>query len=431
VALCCDGDRAKTKAAYRFFDHEKVTMDSVLQSHYQATAQRMAKESIVVVPQDTTYLNYSTHPATENLGPIGSRPDGLVGLVVHDTMAFNLEGTPLGLLDVQCWARDPKQFGKKHKRRALKFEQKESVKWLRSLEALERAQKHCPKTQIVSVGDREADIYELFVWSQQSNRPALLVRASNNRAVQNEHGYLWEQMAATAVATTIQIKVPRRANRPARVATLQVRFSAIHLKAPRSRSKLHPVALWAIWAREINAPDKAEPLEWMLLTTLPITDVQQACQKIEWYSRRWGIEVYHRTLKSGCQIEQRQLRSADRIEACLAIDMVVAWRIFHLAKLGRETPDVPCTVYFEEMQWKALVGFINKNPIPPAMPPTLRDAKRMVASLGGFLGRKSDGEPGTQTLWLGLQRLDDIVGAWEVFSQIFLSPTVSSNRTYG
>ena len=118
---------------------------------------------------------------------------------------------------------------------------------------------------------------------------------------------------------------------------------------------------------------------------------------------RWGIEVYHRTLKSGCQIERRQLGAADRLEACLAVDLVVAWRIFHLAKLGREVPYVPCTVYFEEAEWKALVAYVAHNPTPPEHPPTLREAMRMVAGLGGFLGRKGDGEPGTQTLWLGLQ----------------------------
>jgi hypothetical protein len=346
-------------------------------------------------------------------------------------MAFNLEGTPLGLLDLQCWARDPKQFGKKHRRRQLPFEQKESVKWLRSLEAVARVQSQCPQTQIVSVGDREADIYELFVWAtEKPGRPQLLIRAEHNRRVQDEHGYLWEQLAAQPVAGIKPLRVARRANRAARTAELEVRFGAVELRAPKTRAKLPNVRLWAVWAREVNAPSGVEPVEWMLLTTLAVENFEQACQKLDWYTRRWGIEVFHRTLKSGCQIETRQLGSADRIEACLAIDLVVAWRIFHLTKLGRETPEVPCTVYFEEIEWKALVGFIRKDPVAPPQPPSLRDAIRMVASLGGFLGRKGDGEPGTQTIWLGLQRLDDISAAWKVFSEMF-DHTVSSNRTYG
>ena len=431
VPQSCGGDRAKTKAAYRFFDHPNVKMDAVLQSHYAATAARMAKETVVLAAQDTTSLNYSTHPATERLGPISTRQEGVVGLLVHDTMALNLEGTPLGLLDVQCWARDPKQFGKKHKRRQLDFEEKESVKWLRSLQAVARVQSQCPQTRIVSVGDREADIYELFVWAgEEPGRPDLLVRAEHNRRLQDEHGHLWEQLAAQPLAGTKQVCVPRRANRAARTATLEVRFGAVELRAPKTRSRLPNVRLWAVWAKETNPPPQVEPLEWMLLTTMPVENFQQACEKLEWYTKRWNIETFHRTLKSGCQIETRQLGSADRIEACLAIDLVVAWRIFHLTKLGRETPDVPCTVYFEETEWKALVGFVHQDPIAPPQPPTLREATRMVASLGGFLGRKGDGEPGTQTIWLGLQRLDDISAAWKIFSQMF-NHTVSSNRTYG
>jgi hypothetical protein len=168
----------------------------------------------------------------------------------------------------------------------------------------------------------------------------------------------------------------------------------------------------------------------MLLTTCPLESFAGACEKLHWYTLRWGIEVYHRTLKSGCQIEQRQLGTAERLEACLAIDLVVAWRIFHLAKLGRETPQVPCTVYFEEAQWKALLAYIHQDPVPPAQPPSLNQAMRLVASLGGFLGRKGDGHPGTQTLWLGLQRLDDITATYKVFAHLAHPPPVSSRR-YG
>ena len=150
---------------------------------------------------------------------------------------------------------------------------------------------------------------------------------------------------------------------------------------------------------------------------------------------RWGIEVYHRTLKSGCKIEERQLGTAERIETCLAIDMVVAWRIVYLTRLGRDTPDVPCTVYFEEAEWKALTAYITQNPIPPERIPTLREATREVASLGGFLGRKGDGEPGTKSLWLGLQRLDDLTAMWKIMNPGYVphlskSPCVQQPRLW-
>ncbi len=116
-------------------------------------------------------------------------------------------------------------------------------------------------------------------------------------------------------------------------------------------------------------------------------------------------------------------------------DGVLEQRIFHLTKLGRETPNVPCTVFFEEAEWKALYSYVEKNPIPPEKPPTLREAIHMTASLGGFLGRKSDGEPGTQSLWLGIQRLDDLTAMWKFmvanFAPHLLIPPVSSNPGYG
>lgn len=428
--------RAKTKAAYRFFDHPQTTMDSVLQPHYESTAARVAQENIVLAVQDTTALDYSAHPATEQLGPIAFKANGRIGLLVHDTMAFNLEGTPLGLLDVQCWARDFDDIGKKKRRHQLPIEQKESHKWLTSFTRLIEVQKRCSDTTLVSVGDREADIYELFALAlKQPGGPKVLVRAIHNRRLAKNQGHLWSMMAQQPVAGIQEIHVPRRTSRPARIARMQVRFAKVTVRPPADKAKLPQLTIWAVYATESDPPDKGKALEWMLLTTAAVDTVEQAMQRLQWYTLRWGIEVYHRTLKSGCKIEERQLGHADRIEACLAVDMVVAWRIYHLTKLGREVPDVPCSVFFEEAQWKALSVYINRNPIPPQQPPSLREATRMVASLGGFLGRKCDGEPGTKSLWIGLQRLDDLTEMWKVlyaqYGPHLREPPVSSDPGYG
>ncbi len=428
--------RAKTKAAYRFFEHSITTMDKILASHYEATVTRVSHERVVLAVQDTTTLNYSAHPATEGLGPIGSKPEGIVGLVVHDTMAFTLEGTPLGLLDVQCWARNPAEFGKKRLRYELPIEDKESSKWLNSFRTVAEAQKRCPGTTLVSVADREADIYELFQLAlSDPSGPKVLVRAERDRLLAEGQGHLWDKLAQEPVSGIQVIRVPRRGPRPAREARLEVRFGRVRLKPPKRKPQLGEVSIWAILAEEIDLPEGGEPLKWMLLTTLEVTAFEQATERLAWYAGRWGIEVYHRTLKSGCKVEERQLGGADRLEACLAIDLVVAWRIFHLTKLGRETPEVPCTVFFEEAEWKALYAYVRQHPTPPDNPPSLREALRMVASLGGFLGRKSDGEPGTKSLWLGLQRLDDIATTWKFmalnFAPHLLMPPVSSNPGYG
>ncbi len=410
------GSRAKTKATYRFFDEDKHSMDKILASHYQSTITRVAQEKVVLAVQDTTSLNYSTHPATENLGPIATQKDGVIGLLVHDTMVFNEDRTPLGLLDVQCWARDPDDFGKKHRRRTLPIEQKESYKWLKSYQAANKAQQNCPDTLVVSVGDREADIYELFdMATGEPGGAKLLVRASHDRLLAEGQGRLWEYIQNQSVSGIQEIQVPRQGKRKARITQLEIRFAQVVLNPPPYKKGLKPLTVWAVLAQEVNCSDDVkEPLEWLLLTTIEVTTFEQAIQKLDWYAARWGIEVYHRTLKSGCKIEERQLGCADRIEACLAIDMVVAWRIYHMTKLGREVPDVPCTVFFEEAQWKALMAYKFQNPIPPENPPTLREAIHLLAGLGGFLGRKGDGEPGTKSCWLGLQRLDDLTAMWNI-----------------
>jgi len=392
-------------------------MEQLMAAHVTATGQRIAQERIVLAVQDTTSLNYSTHPATAQLGPIGSQPDGLIGLLVHDTMAFSLEGTPLGLLDVQCWARDAATFGKKHQRKQQPIEQKESSKWLQSWRRVAAVQQRCPHTTLVSVGDREADIYELFHLAHQTpTGPKLLVRARHDRELQNEQAGLFETICCAPIAGHQMVHLPRQKSRAAREAKLAIRFAAVTLCPPQDKPHLPPIAIWAVLAQEENAPKNAEAIDWLVLTTIAVNSFEQASEKVHWYAKRWSIEVFHRTLKSGCRLEDRRLGHADRIETCLALDMVIAWRICHLVKLGRDVPELPCDLYFEEAEWKALVAYSTNSPVVPDQPPALGKIVRMIAKLGGYLGRKSDGEPGTETLWRGMQMLSALTAMWCVMT---------------
>ena len=171
-----------------------------------------------------------------------------------------------------------------------------------------------------------------------------------------------------------------------------------------------------VLAQEEDAPVGVEPIEWQLLTTLAVDSFEQACEKVAWYTKRWGIEVFHRTLKSGCKVEDRHLGDGDRLQACLAIDMVIAWRICHMTKLGREVPDLPADVHFDQDEIQVLVAYETKYRKRPSNAPALglREAIHMTAKLGGFMGRKSDGEPGTETLWRGLLRLDGMTEGWRL-----------------
>ena len=425
------GSCSKTKAAYRFFDNDRVTMKKLLEGHYEATTIRMQAHPVVLAVQDTTSLNYTAHPMTEGLGPINTKGDKALGLELHDTLAFTPEGTPLGLLDIQCWARDKEDRAKSKKRNILPLEEKESFKWFKSYRAVGEFQKKCPTTSLVSVGDRESDIYELL-WeaSKDPEGPELLVRSEQSRRRNTAEGRLWEVMPKEPVAGCQLLYIPRKGGRKARTAKLEVRFRSIALKPPKTKKHLPPISVWTIYVREIDMPDTVkEPVQWMLVTTVQTSTFEAACERIRWYVCRWGIEIYHRTFKSGCKIEDRQLENVNRIENCLAIDLVVAWRIYFLTRQGRETPNVPCTVFFEDQEWKALTCFVNQQSEPPKEAPSLRVMIRMVAGLGGFLGRKGDGQPGTQTMWNGLQRLDDITATYRILKG---KPcTVSKKQDYG
>ena len=412
------GSKAKTMGAYRFFANPKVTMDVVLDAHTQASIDRIKEHKVVLAPQDTTTLNYSTHPMTQDLGPINSTSDTLVGLLLHDTLAFTEDGIPLGVLDAQCWARDPKDRGKKYRRKTLPIEQKESIKWLRSYQRVAQVQKLCPDTMLVSTGDRESDIYELFQMATKDPcGPKLLVRADKNRNRKVDDQLLWDFMCAQPVSGTLKLHVPRSGSRKARDTRIDIRFAKIELPPPQRLSSHPPITLWAVYAFEAQRQDVATPIEWMLLTTVETNSFEDAKKRVQWYSGRWGIEVYHRTLKSGCRIKDRQLQAADRLETCLGIDMVVAWRIYHMTMLGRQVPDCACTAVFEQFEWKALCCYVNQTSVAPDKPPTMKEAIFMLGKIGGHLGRKSDGYPGPQVLWRGLCKLYGAAQMYAILTQ--------------
>ena len=414
------GSTAAAKAAYRFLDNKTVDWQAILRPHISASEERLRAEPVTLVVQDTTFLNYTSHPATTGLGPIGTELQDISGLVLHDTMAFTPAGTPLGLLDVQCWARNG--YGSRYARHEKPIEDKESRKWLESYRAVSAVQKRCRKSRLIVVADREADIHELFAEQAGTRHGAdLLIRAehSRNRIVTDDDDdncdYLWTILAKKPVVDMREILVSPRTGRPSRRASLEMRWASVTLQPPKRKPNLEAVHVWAIHAYESAPPDGVDALEWMLLTTTEVKDNAGASEQMGWYERRWGIEVYHRILKSGCRIESRRLEDVRRLRNCLAIDMVVAWRIYYLTMMGKETPEVPCTVYFTDAEWKALSTFTARVKVPPKAPPTLHVAVGMIAALGGHLGRAGDKDPGAEVLWRGMACLADLAAAYELY----------------
>jgi hypothetical protein len=408
------GEPATLKAAYRFFDNEEVTPEGMLASHIEATYRRMASQELVLAVQDTTYLDWTSHPDTEGLGPLASANQQ--GLLAHSTLAISAERVPLGVLAQQVWARDGETFAqlKDHKQRPIA--EKESHKWLKSLEAVEAAHQACPETHFVSVGDREADIYDLFV-VKRSDGVDLLVRAANDRRVEAEERYLWAALEASPVVATTQMKVPPRNGQAARSASLSIHWREITLRPPtaRTKEKLPPVTVWVVWAIETAPPPNLPAVEWLLLSTMPIYTTEDALQRLDWYACRWGIEVWHKVLKSGCRIEARQLETADRLKRCLTLYAVIAWRVLYATMLSRSVPDASCLALLNEPEWQALYCAIHNTTILPPTPPSLNQAVRWIAQLGGFQNRKGDGHPGVTVIWKGFQHLSDLTYMYLVF----------------
>jgi hypothetical protein len=413
------GAWAKTKAAYRFFDNEAVQPQAILAAHVQATWARLRPHPVVLCAQDTTTLNYSTHPQTQGLGPISNNRDKTIGLFLHSTLALTPTGQPLGLLQARTWARSRRHFGRSsHQRNRTPRAQKESQKWMDSFTACQALAAQCPDTTLVNVADREGDLYDLF---QQALAPSaaptvhLLVRAQHNRQVAHPQKYLWDFLAAQRGRARLKVKVPRKDGQPGRLATLRIRFARVTLRPPCLKEDQPPLTLWAVEAREEHPPPGAKPVCWRLLTTLPVETVEAAVEKVRWYAQRWQIEVIHKVLKSGCQVEQRQLETAARLQRVVMVDLVVAWRVLGLCKAARVTPEGLASDWLSAAEWRALACYMETRAVAPRHPPTLRQAVRWIGQLGGFLGRRHDGEPGPIVIWRGLQQLQAITAAWKRF----------------
>jgi hypothetical protein len=402
------GSWAATKATYRFLDSTPVAADRIRAAHADATRSRIQHHDTVLVFQDTTELLYTSHPHTTGLGDLDHA--GSKGLKVHSALAATLDGLPLGLVYQSVWARQAAPKGQKSRKRPPQAE-RESQRWLTTLAELQRS---IPKpTRLIVVADREADIYPLLS-APRDQRTELVIRATYNRSLVG--GSTLEQVAQrVSWQGSRTVTLPGNGSRAARTATVQIGWTSVHVMPPqdypRPASAARPT-LQLVLVEEREPPAGVTPLRWLLWTSLPVTSWDEAIAVVEIYRTRWLIERYHYVLKSGCGIEQLQLETAARLERALAVCCIVAWRLLWLTYQARETPERACTEVLARHEWQALVCSIQGTPVPPAEPPSLGEAVRMIAQLGGFLARKGDGEPGVKTLWRGLIRLDDIAATW-------------------
>jgi hypothetical protein len=459
IPAACGG-HAETAAAYRFFDNESVTPELVLRPHFEKTRERMAEHPVVLLVQDTTELDFTRpHQQVAGAGPLKDASQR--GALLHPLEAFTPDGTPLGAVWAQMWTRTDEvvPLSRKEKRRlrwTSPLEAKESFRWLQGLRAAREVAQQVPQTTCVCIGDSESDIYELFAEPRGATPVHWLIRAAQDRLIvspkngvapgngrysasgqeesradessQAAARQIRAAVLATAVLFRKEISVRGREQkircktgsrdqpRESRQAQVEVRATTLELCPPdRAHVELTPVTVNVVLVSEIDPPAGEVPVEWLLITTLPIDTVEHVRQIVQDYAVRFMIEVLFRVLKSGCRVEERRFEQIDRLLPCVAVYLIVAWRTLMVCRLCRSWPDLDCEAIFEPAEWKSVWRVLKREPLPGA-PPNLGVMIRLLAQLGGYVNHPGRHDPpGPQTVWLGLQRTRDLAWAWNTF----------------
>lgn len=396
-------DAYSCKAAYRFYSNEKVTPEAIMAPHEKRTVQRMSGYDWCLCLEDTVYYHYGKHPSTEGLGHIGR---GELGLIQHHGLVTTLEGLPLGVLHQNIWSRKVKD----HPQRQLApLEEKESYKWFQCIDDCER--KKPSHVNLVHVADREADIF-LLLDHMQKQEAKYVIRASDPRELENGSNLI-EHFSTLVCAGQETIRIQKDGKTLAREVRLSIYFSKILLEPStyltRRGVDCESHSTWVVYAIEENPPKDTEAISWVLLTNVKVNTFEDALQRLDWYRKRWMIEVYHKVLKSGCLVEDCRLAHADKLRRYIALNSVIGWRILWMKHVLLANPEEECTSVLTDMEYRVLYSKMNKSAVLPKKIVSVRQAIRWIAQLGGFLARKGDGEPGVITLWRGWRRLQDYV----------------------
>lgn len=443
----CFQTRAELTGAYRLFDNKFVTPEKILSGHYKKTMSRIQDQKIVLLPNDTSSIDYTTKNSVEGLGILESAH--AKGLLIHPLIAITPARICLGLIDVQIWSRD----GEAHRktlsseiRRNEPIEEKESFRWLKSYrKGCELAQQY-PQTQFITMQDRESDILEYLVEGVQTkekhNNLDLIIRINHDRVLfdekknnaskkQNkgigcyetyledveEERKLKKRLAKAPTLGEIEFIMPSRNGKPERKVNQTIRATTVKLNGKKVGDRQYPsVMVNAVCCIEDNPPIGEDPICWMFFTTLPIDTLEQVLDVIKYYLCRWEIELFFKVLKSGCKIEQRELKTADRLKNMMAIFFILAWRLMYITNIGRNYSDIPCTAIFEDAEWKSVYKITQKTAIP-STPPPLEEIILMIARLGGYISGKNRPPPGLKVMWKGMRRMSDFALAWERFEK--------------
>ena len=419
----CDG-WSDTLSAYRFFDNKSIQPEDILKPHVEATQRRINEHSVVLIAQDTTELDYSDHP------PADARclnTKDRFGLYDHTHLAVTPSGLSLGVVGVEYFDRKEEDLGKSKERSKLPIEEKESLRWLTGYRLACEVARDCPETQIVSVADREADLYDIFMEVEKQAKgdaqsAHFIIRAKIKRSTPQRapevgpaaYQKVRDEVSSSELRATQIIDLPQTPKRAAREAKLEVRAMRVTVKPPHERSYLPTVTYNVVLVEEVDGPGDGTDVSWLLITSLPIDTLEEIQLAIDYYVARWTIEVFFRVFKTGCKVEKIRLETLSRLKICLAFYKIIAWRIMYLTYLNRECPTLPCDVLFDDCEWKPVWRVVTQTELPQT-PPTLSEFMSLLTQLGGYNNRKTERPPGPQPVWVGIRRMTDLATAWMTF----------------
>lgn len=411
IPAACGASAAAVEGAYRFARNEAVVPADIAAAGFDATEKllKKLKPKVLLAPEDSTVLSYAHD--VDDLGDVGG-PDSSStrGIWAHSAILVDPETErTLGLAAQHRWVRDPQEYGKKHARRELPYEEKESFKWQRTAEEMRQRLGSELMARVIAVCDREGDVFA-YLANKLSHDERFIVRAEWNRNVteQEEADHLVEVLKAAPVRGTAKVELPQRGGRPARTATLRLTSASVELRRPKPLGAKHPASVRAnaVLAEEVNPPNEEERLSWMLLTTEPIATLDEVESVLKFYRMRWRIEVFHKAWKTGAGVERQRLQTAENLERIAVVLAFVAIRLMQLRELFDEGAEVACDQILDKETWTLLWVSVEQTK-PPRTPPSAEWAYRAIARFAGWTDTKRTGKAGWDTLWKGWSRLQE------------------------
>ncbi|MDR1105458.1 MAG: IS4 family transposase [Treponema sp.] len=400
-------NRAEAKAIYRMLGNDGFDREEIIRVHREATIKRMAEYGgPILAVQDTTGVNYNNHLKTEGIGYIS---DKTLGVNVHSCLAVTSDGLVLGVLDQSGYNRsEAKDESASHDSKKVRpIEEKESWRWL---ETLERSTADIPEgIPVITVCDREGDMYELFAKAEEREEAFLIRIVQNRMTVENKR--ILDEIRKKRCQGRLGVTIPRdsRSSIPEREAVFQMRYAPFTVKRPHILNPIQTlpqsIEVQVIYVKEEHPPKGKGPIEWFLMTNELINTVEEAYEYVGYYMQRWKIERFHYVLKSGCAIEKLQERSIEKTVALILMYSIIAGKILNMTYMGRLKPEASCSALLGPDEWKLLYCIANKGKKEPKKPYTMKEAVEYLGWLGGPKRAPSDGPPGVKTIWIGLMKL--------------------------